>query len=227
MKLLDRDGSVREFELDLRGPDGRIRSVLDTCYLIRDPETHDEFIHGILIDITARKQLEAELLDASTHDALTGALNRRHLMNVEEEFARAPDRPCGCIFVDIDNFKIYNDEYGHLEGDEVLKKMARFLMRYVRSEESVLRVGGDEFIIMLRDADEEQTKRVADRLRVEALEHAPVPFSLGYASRQPGEPLPHVMDRADRSLLAVRVLRRRTDPRQQAVVADERRTSRD
>jgi diguanylate cyclase (GGDEF)-like protein len=218
---------VREFELELRGPDGRVRSVLDTCYLIRDPDTREEFIHGILIDITARKQLEASLLEASTHDPLTGALNRRHLMNVEEEFARAPDRACGCIFVDIDNFKIYNDRFGHLEGDDVLRKMARFLMRYVRSEETVIRVGGDEFIVMLRDADDEQTRRVADRLRIEALEHAPVPFSLGYASRRPGEPLPHVMDRADRGLLAVRVLRRSTDPRQQAIAGEERRASND
>jgi diguanylate cyclase (GGDEF)-like protein/PAS domain S-box-containing protein len=217
MKLLDRDGFVREFEIELRRADGTTATVLDTAYLIRDPDTCEEFIHGILIDITARKKLEAELLEASTHDALTGALNRRYLMNVEEAFARDPERACGCIFVDIDNFKIYNDRYGHLEGDEVLKKMARFLMRYGRAEEAVLRVGGDEFVVILRDADDEQTKRVADRLRIEALEHAPVPFSLGYASRTPGEPLPHLLDRADQGLLAVRVLRRRTDPRQQVV----------
>jgi PAS domain S-box-containing protein len=58
MACLDRDGSVREFEIALRRPDGQTRTVLDTCYVIRDPDTHEAFIHGILVDITARKQLE-------------------------------------------------------------------------------------------------------------------------------------------------------------------------
>jgi diguanylate cyclase (GGDEF)-like protein/PAS domain S-box-containing protein len=216
MRLLERDGSVREFEIDLRRPDGETRAVLDTCHLVRDPATGEAFIHGVLFDITARKQLEASLLEASTHDPLTGALNRRRLSTVEEEFARDPAIRCGCIFVDIDNFKIYNDRYGHAEGDDVLKRMARFLMRYVRAEEPVMRVGGDEFVVLMHDADLEQTKRVADRLRNEALERAPVPFSLGYAAREPGETAQRLLDRADRGLMAVRVLKRSTDPRQQA-----------
>lgn len=216
MALLDRDGSVREYEISLRRRDGALRTVLDTCYVIRDPDSGDEFIHGIIIDITGRKQLEASLLEASRHDALTGALNRRHLVTVQEDFTKDPDLAYGCIFVDIDNFKIYNDRYGHLEGDEVLKRMVRFLMRYVRAEEAVLRVGGDEFVILLIGADEDQTRRVADRLRNEALERAPVPFSLGFAAREPGETIQRLLDRADQGLIAVRVVKRRTDPRQQA-----------
>ena len=56
MELLDRDGSVREFEIEMRRPDGETRTVLDTCYLIHDPETGEGFIHGILVDITSRKR---------------------------------------------------------------------------------------------------------------------------------------------------------------------------
>lgn len=215
MACLDRDGSVREFEFTLRRPDGQTRTVVDTCYIIRDPDTNEVFIHGILVDITARKQLEATLLEMSTHDALTGALNRRYLMDVEQALARDPDAACGVIFVDIDHFKVYNDRWGHHEGDEVLKRMARFLMRHVRSEEAVLRIGGDEFVVILNNADREQTELVADRLRAEALERAPVPFSLGCASREPAEPLQGVLDRADAGMMAVRVIKRKTDPRQQ------------
>lgn len=215
MTYLERDGSVREFEFALRRPDGETRTVLDTCYIIRDPETNEAFIHGILVDITARKQLEAKLLEMSTHDALTGALNRRYLMEIEESLARSPDARCGVIFVDIDHFKVYNDQWGHHEGDEVLKRMARFLMRYVRTEEAVLRIGGDEFVIILNNADREQTELIAGRLRTEALEHAPVPFSLGWAAREPGEPLQIMLDRADAGMMAVRVIKRKTDPRQQ------------
>jgi diguanylate cyclase (GGDEF)-like protein/PAS domain S-box-containing protein len=221
MLLLERDGSVREFEIELKRPDGATRTVLDTCYLIHDPDTGEGFIHGVLIDITARKQLEAALLEMSTHDALTGALNRRHLMDIEARLAHDPDRRCGCLFVDIDHFKIYNDRWGHLEGDNVLKRMARFLMRSVRVEESVIRIGGDEFVVILEDVDEDEMETVVDRLRTEALDRAPVPFSLGWATREPGEPLQKVLDRADKGMMQVRVVKRHTNPRQRVTAHED------
>jgi len=221
MLLLDRDGSVREFELTLTRPDGEQRTVLDTCYLIRDPVTGEEFIHGIVIDITGRKHLEAQLRELSTHDPLTGALNRRYLMEIEERFVRDPQASCGCIFVDIDHFKMYNDIHGHQEGDDVLRRLARFLMRYTRSEEAVIRIGGDEFVVILHGADVTETTLVADRLRAEALAQAPVPFSLGWSAREPGESLQRLLDRADRGMMAVRVTKRLSDPRQRLPVAGD------
>jgi len=221
VRLLETDGSVREFEIAIRRPDGQTRTVLDSCNLVRDPDTNEAFIHGILIDITGRKALEASLLEMSTHDALTGALNRRCLAEVDVELARDPSAKCGCVFVDVDQFKQYNDQWGHREGDEVLRRMARFLMRYVRAEECVVRIGGDEFVVLLRGQDADSTKLVADRLRIEALERAPVPFSLGWATRETGESLMQIIDRADRSLMAVRVIRRHTDARQRAAIRRE------
>ena len=221
MTLLEKEGSVREFEIQLKRPDGATRTVLDTCYLIHDPETGEGFIHGVLIDITSRKQLEAALLEMSTHDALTGALNRRRLMDIDQRLARDSDGRCGCLFVDIDHFKLYNDRWGHLEGDNVLKRMARFLMRSVRVEESVIRIGGDEFVVILEDADEIETRTVADRLRAEALDRAPVPFSLGWAAREHGEPLQKLLDRADKGMMQVRVLKRHTDPRHRTAARED------
>jgi diguanylate cyclase (GGDEF)-like protein/PAS domain S-box-containing protein len=218
VRLLEANGSVREFEIAIRRPDAQTRTVLDSCNLVRDPETGEAFIHGILIDITARKALEASLLELSTHDALTGALNRRCLTEIDAELALDPSAKCGCVFVDIDHFKQYNDRWGHQEGDGVLRRMARFLMRYVRAEQAVVRFGGDEFVVLLRGRDADSTKLVADRLRIEALERAPVPFSLGWATREAGEPLMQIIDRADRGMMAVRVIRRQTDPRQQAAI---------
>ena len=120
--------------------------------------------------------------------------------------------PCGCIFIDIDHFKIYNDRWGHLEGDAVLQRMARFLMRYVRAEDAVVRIGGDEFVVIMANSTEAETCLVADRLRAEALERAPVPFSLGWAARASGEQLQRLMDRADRGLMQVRVMKRHSGP---------------
>ena len=208
LMLLERDGRVREFEFQIRRPDGEIRWVLDTSYVVRDEETGERFCHGVLVDITARKRLEGELIEMSTHDALTGCLNRRFLDQLENEFKRDPASRWGCIFVDIDHFKRYNDEHGHQAGDRVLVRMARFLMRHVRAEESVVRLGGDEFVIVLINADANRTKRVSERLKNSALKSAPVPFSLGWAAREAGEPLMRLLDRADRGLLNVRVEQR-------------------
>jgi diguanylate cyclase (GGDEF)-like protein/PAS domain S-box-containing protein len=208
LMLLERDKRVREFEFQIRRPDGEIRWVVDTSYVVTDEETGERFLHGMLVDITARKRLEGELIEMSTHDALTGCLNRRYLDQIEEEFKRNPASRWGCIFVDIDHFKRYNDDHGHQAGDRVLVRMARFLMRHVRAEEQVVRVGGDEFVIVLTNADAARTKRVSERLKNSALKSAPVPFSLGWASREAGEPLLRLLDRADRGLLNVRVEQR-------------------
>ena len=86
-------------------------------------------------------------------------------------------------------------------------------MRYVRAEEAVVRVGGDEFVVILVDADAAQTDAIAQRLRQSGEHSAPVPFSLGWAARRPNEPLMRMIDRADHGLLAVRVEQRRSDPR--------------
>jgi diguanylate cyclase (GGDEF)-like protein/PAS domain S-box-containing protein len=208
LRILERDGRVKEFEFQIKRPDGEVRWVLDTSYQVRDPETGERFFHGVLVDITARKLLEGELIEMSTHDALTGCLNRRYLDQIDMQFKTELGEQWGCIFVDIDHFKRYNDEHGHQAGDRVLVRMARFLMRHVRAEEAVVRVGGDEFVIILVGADAARTRRVAERLKNSALKSAPVPFSLGWAAREAGEPLVKLLDRADRSLLNVRVEQR-------------------
>jgi diguanylate cyclase (GGDEF)-like protein/PAS domain S-box-containing protein len=207
LEQIERDGFVRDFELQLVRPDGALLTVLDTVYSVRDTESNETIYHGILVDITQRKQMEEELRHRSVRDPLTGCFNRRHLADLDEEMS-ASDAPFGCLFIDIDHFKKYNDDFGHQMGDNTLIRMSRFLMRQVRAEEPVVRVGGDEFVIVLRGAGEAETKMVAERLQAAALRTAPVPFSLGAAFRQPGEKLISTMNRADQNLLAVRVIER-------------------
>jgi diguanylate cyclase (GGDEF)-like protein len=87
--------------------------------------------------------------------------------------------------------------------------MARFLMRHVRAEEAVVRIGGDEFLVVLCDSDREQTDNVAARLRSAAPASAPVQFSMGWAARENSESFEDTMIRADHRLLEVRVDERR------------------
>ena len=207
IELVEREGFARDFELQLVRPDGVLITVLDTVYAVHDTENDETLYHGILVDITARKRMEDELRQQSMRDPLTGCFNRRYLAELDEEMSPS-DSPWGCLFIDIDHFKHYNDTHGHQMGDNTLIRMSRFLMRQVRAEEPVIRVGGDEFVIVLRGASEAQAMRVAERMQASALRTAPVPFSLGWASRQPAENLMGTMNRADQNLLAVRVIER-------------------
>jgi diguanylate cyclase (GGDEF)-like protein/PAS domain S-box-containing protein len=209
MALLERDGSVRDIEFQLTRRDGEVRTVTDSAFLSVDPKTGDKYCHGILVDITQRKELQTQLLELSIRDPLTGCYNRRYLNTVTRQCEAQPKGEFGCIYLDIDHFKQYNDSNGHAEGDSVLVKMARFLMRHVRAEEAVVRVGGDEFLVVLCDSGEEQTENVAARLRAAAPTSAPVQFSMGWAARRNGESFEDTMIRADQRLLEVRVDERR------------------
>jgi len=200
---------VRDFEFQLTRRDGEIRTVVDSAFLSIDPETGEKYCHGVLVDITQRKELQTQLLELSIRDPLTGCYNRRYLNTVTRQCEAQPKGEWGCIYLDIDHFKQYNDSNGHAEGDAVLVKMARFLMRHVRAEEAVVRVGGDEFLVVLCDSDEDQTEHVVTRLRAAAPMSAPVPFSMGWAARRGNENFETTMIRADHQLLAVRVDERR------------------
>lgn len=207
MALVEREGSIRDRELQITRPDGGVRTVLDTWYLNIDPETGEPIFHGILVDITARKNLETQLVEQSIRDPLTGCYNRRHLASLYSK-VRTKDESWGCIYTDIDHFKQYNDMHGHAAGDSILVKMSRFLMRNVRAEEPVVRMGGDEFLIALFNTDLAETEAVARRLEKAAEARGPVSFSLGWASRENAESLEETVNRADRQLIQVRVVSR-------------------
>ncbi|HEY6098580.1 MAG TPA: sensor domain-containing diguanylate cyclase [Anaeromyxobacter sp.] len=215
--ILERRGVVRDFEFAFRGPGGEVRTVIDTAFMRRDRETGKRLYFGILIDITERKRLERQLVETGLRDPLTGCFNRRYLRRFE---AGCAARGWGCIAIDVDHFKAYNDQYGHERGDRVLVRMARFLGGLCRSEDAVVRLGGDEFMILLAGMRPSGISRVARRLAGAAREKGPVPFSLGWASRWRGERLQGTMARADRRLIAVRVASRAEPP-------DDRRAEQD
>jgi len=206
-RIFERDGYIREFELKIRRADGDIRTVLDTAYSLEDPQSGETFYHGILVDITAHKELENQLREQSIRDPLTGCFNRRYLSMFEVASETLPGS-WGCILIDIDHFKQYNDRHGHQAGDEVLVKLARFLMRQVRAEEAVIRLGGDEFLVLLGHADEQHSETAAKRIVAAAHEEGQAPFTLGWAARRKNEKLEKTLSRADKNLYSVRTQQR-------------------
>jgi len=207
-EMLAREGEVREFELVIRRPDGEERTVLDSCHAVRDAETGEMLYHGILIDISGRKQLESRFHEASLRDPLTGCYNRRFLLEVEKRLASF--ETWGTIVVDVDNFKEYNDDFGHQKGDEVLMKVSRFLQQNARAEDAVVRMGGDEFLLLLLGASARYVAEVGQRLRLTAAERGVPSFSLGWANRHGAESLERTIDHADRELLQIRLFERRS-----------------
>lgn len=103
-------------------------------------------------DITAYRRHDAELIEQATHDALTGLVNRSLLMEHLHQaigYARRTNLLFGVMFVDLDRYKKINDNFGHVFGDEVLKDVAQRLQNCIRENDTIIRLGGDEFIILV------------------------------------------------------------------------------
>jgi diguanylate cyclase (GGDEF)-like protein len=104
----------------------------------------------------------------AVHDPLTGLANRTLLRDrLEQALARSRRRggASGLLFVDLDNFKRVNDEYGHATGDTVLIELGRRLQRGVRPTDTVARLGGDEFVVVCEELDEQTAVALGRRLR--------------------------------------------------------------
>lgn len=109
---------------------------------------------------------EAELAELAFHDALTGLHNRRYLDDRLEELLRDTEQGVAVVFVDLDDFKLVNDTHGHEAGDAVLVAVSKRLAHSARADDIVVRLGGDEFILVCRDVTEEDAHGVAERALV-------------------------------------------------------------
>lgn len=157
--------------------------------------------------------LNAKLKRLSEQDGLTGIPNRRLFDEMYHgmcEKAMEKQTPLSVMVVDIDNFKIFNDDYGHLVGDEVIKCVANFLNNIDKNEKDfVARFGGDEFVLLFDDCDIDRSKEIAMhinqtfKLKPEflALYHN-VTLSIGGVSMIPSSDTPknHLLEMADRAL---------------------------
>ena len=178
------------------------------------PDAARRFLEGAAVEAAAalaRAYSYREVAAHASSDPLTGLPNRRYF----DEFCgllarrrRAGDA-VAVLMVDIDKFKALNDTFGHPVGDEVLKAVAGAIVTAVRDEDVPARVGGEEFAVLLRNPGPEVAIEVGERVRaaVDALDlrrHgvAGVTVSVGVANaRGADEPIPSIVERADRALL--------------------------
>ncbi len=139
-----------------------------------------------IVDLSGRKEREEDLLEMTLTDGLTSLRNRGAFMDhlsAQMEVAVRHARPLSVLILDIDHFKRYNDDFGHLAGDEVLRQVAEILEHVARRSDFVARIGGEEFGIILPETDREGAGVLAERFR-EAIDKAswprrPVTASIG------------------------------------------------
>jgi diguanylate cyclase (GGDEF)-like protein len=162
---------------------------------------------GAGIDITDRKKSEEQIRHQATHDALTGLANYREFVDTLEREVRRAERSkhrFAVLLLDLDELKAINDKYGHLAGNRALKRLSDVIKDHSRATDVAARYGGDEFGVVLIDADPGMANRIASRVE-NALrngrESPPLTVSIGISVYpEDGRTAPELLEAADRRL---------------------------
>ncbi len=216
-QLIARGEVFRRWEVQRELRDGRSVWFALSGMPMRDAEGRVVGYRGVGRDITPRKAAEAAVHRLAFYDSLTGLTNRRAFQDRVQQAQAAAARAgtwAALCFIDLDNFKDINDAYGHATGDAVLRETARRLQATVRAEDTIGRLGGDEFIVLLEDLppDREQAawraQHVGEKIRaaleqpllIEELEVVATP-SIGIALfAGDGESVDDILQRADMAM---------------------------
>jgi diguanylate cyclase (GGDEF)-like protein/PAS domain S-box-containing protein len=171
------DGGTSHVERHFVRPDGETAWAQETVSIVPGQDGEPAYIFMQLQDITLRKQAEEKLEYQASHDPLTGLASRQVLTGSPKNSLTSAQHSGGqvsVLFLDIDQFKIINDGLGHTAGDGLLLQMAKRLQAMVRSDDTLVRFGGDEFVMVCENLTSEDTERLVERILTSGKE----PFTL-------------------------------------------------
>ncbi|HYK02079.1 MAG TPA: EAL domain-containing protein [Thermoanaerobaculia bacterium] len=164
IRRLREHGAVTNEEVELRGRDGAAVWALENVRRVIPEDGGPPMLEGILLDIGDRKRAEQEIEFKAYHDGLTHLPNRALFLDRLSVALAQARRTNGCmavLFFDLDNMKAINDTFGHATGDRVLQAVGQRLTGSVRAGDTVARVGGDEFMILLAVSAAAEAEEVA------------------------------------------------------------------
>ena len=154
LSRLREHGSLSNLEARMRRNDDTVVWVIENMTLLPGKGGEPDVIEGTIIDITDRKYAQEQMEFQAYHDVLTGLPNRllfRDRVTVSLAHARRNGHAAAVLFLDLDEFKAINDRLGHTVGDRLLQVVAHRLSNAVRQEDTVARMGGDEFTVLLSE----------------------------------------------------------------------------
>ncbi|MDA3932610.1 MAG: sensor domain-containing diguanylate cyclase [Tenericutes bacterium] len=195
-----------EVEYRIKHKDGHYLWYYDRGSVIKRSDSGEPLLlQGIVFDISESKRIEEKLRYLSERDSLTNVYNRRTMyIKLEKllENNKKQNELFSLIMFDIDHFKEVNDQYGHLVGDDVLKKLTEVIIDDKRSEDIVCRYGGEEFFLLLPNTNSESAINVAKRLRkmvkkMDVPKVGHITVSMGVVTYQKDETIDEVIKRAD------------------------------
>lgn len=208
-----REGFVRDFPGQMRRKDGRIIDISISSTCIQDEEGKFAGIEGIWRDITDRRNLERELERRATTDELTGIANRGTILEKLDHLLQRYLRhhqPLTVFILDLDYFKLINDRYGHMAGDQLLRQVVDIIQAQLRSIDLFGRIGGEEFILILDNTLPEKANdiggRVLDQVRrqnydIGTASPLRITISIGATCAGPADrSLSSLLERADKAL---------------------------
>lgn len=210
-------GQVKNVEVRLKTRDGQLVPIMLSAVALHENDQEVGSV-GFFHDLTRTKELER----ISITDDLTGLHNRHHFYTVlAEELERSTryDRPLTLIYMDLDNFKTFNDQCGHNQGDNMLRLVGHCARQLLRTQDTAFRLGGDEFGLLLVETDLASGALVAERFRqafndqwfqsmtVAGNDVGPISISIGLAqyhhrgpNGEPGEDADNLVMRADMAM---------------------------
>ena len=188
-------------EFQNKKKNGELYWELSTINSIRDDKGNILYFLAIQKDITEKKKAEQELYYYSTTDCLTNMYNRRtglEMLKQQLLLAERQNQKLTISFIDLNGLKFVNDTYGHAEGDRYITLISDHIREVIRKSDTPVRLGGDEFLIILPDCEMEEAKRVLNRLN-ETLEQVnrsgqyrfTASVSCGFAEYDPRNPPDH------------------------------------
>jgi diguanylate cyclase (GGDEF)-like protein len=174
-RLLRENAPLQNYETELNHKGGVVVPVNMSLSFVHGSDGKVASTVAICKDITRQKKLETDLKEMSIKDSVTGLYNQRCFYDrlaAEIERARRQKHPLSLLLFDIDQFKQYNDCHGHLAGDSVLQAAGQVVVESTREHVDLgFRYGGDEFTVILAEADEAQAYNIAERIRSGFEEH--------------------------------------------------------